>query len=139
MVVRTWRKISAPGRLGHNSKHSPSNAGQLADKGSSVSPSYDNGGRSQASRRAVARKLFDSQTSHQRNVSFDNTQDKTTGELAIKCLLLEFSSYAHCKIEKALKTVKSVDFLLFGSSILFSVMKSSDKSIERFCCIEVMK
>lgn len=106
MVVRTWRKISAPGRLGHNSKHSPSNIVQQADKGSPVAPGYGNVNKSQLPRRAAARKLFDSHSFQQRNETLNSTDNRTTGELAINYLLLEFSSYACFKIEKALKTVK---------------------------------
>ena len=106
MVVRTWRKISAPGRLGHNSKHSPSNVVQQVDKSNPVSAGYGNVNKSQLPRRAVARQLFDSHGFQQRNETSNSTDNRTTGELAINYLLLEFSSYARYKIEKALKTVK---------------------------------
>ena len=111
MVVRTWRKISAPGRLGQNTKHSPTSGVHHGDRATSVSPSYENASRIQASRRTVARELFYTQGCHQKNKDGDDGHDSTTGELAINCLLLEFSSYARCKIEKALKTVKGVEFL----------------------------
>ena len=120
MVVRTWRKISAPGRLGQSSKHSPSNVLQQADKGNQGSSGSESTIESHSSRRrTAARQLFHSQSFQQNNGAFGERQESTPGELAINCLLLEFSTYARSKIEKALTTVKRY----WGSVVVYDNCK----------------
>lgn len=123
MVVRTWRKLSAPGRLGHTSKHSPSNVLQQSptdkDKATHILPLSEGIAKGELARRKTCnRKLFHSQGVQQKDRTFGESRESSPGELAINCLLLEFSTYAHWKIEQALRTVKvtSCYYLLFFSS-----------------------
>lgn len=105
MVVRTWRKISAPGRLGQSNKNSPSNVPPAVKINETSPESRHFKGSQYSRRRTVSRQLFYSPTLPQRSIAIDEGQESTPGELAINYLLLEFSTYAHWKIEKALKTV----------------------------------
>ena len=113
MVVRTWRKISAPGRLGQQSKYSPSNVLQPTSPDKSKQSRPGDSEVASPTRR-VSRQLFQSQTIYGKSKSFDwEPRECTPGEVAINCLLQEFSSYAHKKIEKALRTVKWINLPCF--------------------------
>lgn len=113
MVARTWRKISAPGRLGHQGKHSPSNVllppSPSKRKASSNANSPEKNGLNKGivppSRKPVTREFFKSMQDEERRQSSSVSGECTPGEIAINCLLIEFSYCAHRKIERALRTV----------------------------------
>ena len=113
MVVRTWRKISAPGRLGHQGKHSPNNVllppspskTKACSNPNSPEKSGLNKGTAPPSRKPVTREFFKSKQDEERRQSCSVSRDCTPGEIAINCLLIEFSYCAHRKIERALRTV----------------------------------
>ncbi len=108
MCVRTWRKISAPGRLGQQGKHSPSNVlNQSVKRKTSVSgPNSPNDVVIQSGKpppkRQTARQLFKDEMALKGR---SHEKETTPGEVAISYLLSEFSFYAHRKIEKVLLTV----------------------------------
>ena len=108
-MVRTWRKISAPGRLCHQGKYSPSNvlpeSSGKPQMSSSTSSSPNDVAKSRklsVPKRPFARKLFNHDIPKRRSYI---ERECTPGEVAVIYLLSEFSCYAHRKIEKALDTV----------------------------------
>ncbi len=107
MVVRTWRKISAPGRLCQG-KPITSNVimGNKSQSSSSTPDSpetYVSTAITRLPKRSSARKILKESTN---SLQMSCPERETSpGKIAIKFLLAEFSSYAHGKIQQALDSV----------------------------------